>query len=188
MISGGQNGAVTIRNALGAAALVALVALPAAAQTVPAMQTSASEGEKAAATYFTEDSVGDVQLGRLGQQRARNAAVRALASAMVRDHTRTADMGLQVAKAIGDDEARFKAGDDNQIALSHLARYSGAKFDREYVSTLIEAHKADISAAKDTLEFATTPALRSYLQATIAIDTRHLRMAQAAQQQVGTSD
>ena len=152
------------------------------------MKTSASEGEKATATYFTEDSVGDVQLGRLGQQRARNAAVRMLAAAMVRDHTRTANAGLQVAQAIGDDEAQLKAGDDNQIALSHLARYRGAKFDREFASAMVDAHKADISAAKDALEFATTPALRTYLTNTIAIDTHHLQMALAAQQQVGKGE
>ena len=177
-----------MKRVLLAAGLIALVALPVSAQTIPAMKISVSEGEKATATYFTEDSVGDVQLGRLGQQRARNAAVRMLADAMVRDHTRTANAGLQVAQAIGDDEAQLKAGDDNQMLLSRLARYSGAKFDREYVGALIDAHKADISAARDALEFATTPALRTYLQSTILVDTRHLRMAQAARQQVGGAD
>jgi putative membrane protein len=173
------------------AALIALaitLAAPALAQTIPAPKTSASEGEKAAATFFVQDSVGDVQLGMLGLQKARNASVRALARAMVRDHTRTAQAGMRVAQQIGDDEAQLKAGDDNQIALSHLARYSGAKFDAEYVSALVDAHKNDIATARTTLEFATTPALRAYLQDTIAVDTRHLRMAEAAQNEVGKAD
>ena len=166
--------------------ILGLLAAPALAQAVPSMQTSTTAGEKAAATYFTEDSVGDVQLGRLGLAKARDAAVRALAQAMVRDHTRTAYAGLEVARAIGDDEAQFKAGDDNQIALTRLARYTGARFDREYVSTLVDAHKADIAAAEDTLDFATTPVLREYLRTSIAIDKRHLAMAEAAQAKVGT--
>lgn len=173
-----------MKTLIAPAMLVALLAPPALAMaaSVPAMKTSASEGEKAATTFFVEDSVGDVQLGKLGLQKAVNAPVRALAAAMVRDHTRTANAGMQVAKTISDDEVRFKAGDDNQIALSHLARYSGNTFDREYVSALIDAHESDIKTAKDVLEYAKTPALRAYLQKTISTDERHLAMAKLAQQ------
>jgi putative membrane protein len=171
------------------AALVAILAGPALAQTtIPAPKTSASEGEKATATFYVQDSVGDVQLGTLALQKARSAAVRALARAMVRDHTRTAQAGMQVAQQIGDDEAQLKAGDDNQIVLSHLARYAGAKFDREFATAMIDAHKSDIATARTALEFATTPALRTYLRDTIAVDTRHLQMAEAAQQQVCKGD
>jgi putative membrane protein len=173
---------------LVAAGLVAGLAAPALAQSFPSMKTSPAEGEKAAITLFTEDSVGDVQLGQLGLQKARNAQVRALAQAMVRDHTRTAEAGMQLAQQTGDEEAQLKAGDENQVELSHLARYGGAKFDREYVSALVEAHKTDISTAKDALEFATTPAVRSYLRTSIAVDTRHLQMAEAAQAVVGKGD
>ena len=114
--------------------------------------------------------------------------MRALAQTMVRDHTRTALSGMDVARQIADEQAHLKPGDDNQIELSHLARYSGAKFDREYVSALVDAHKSDIQTAHDALEFATTPAVRAYLRTTIAVDTKHLRMAQAAQARVGSGD
>jgi len=177
-----------MNKTLAATALVLLLAAPALARTIAAPKKSVSDGEKAAMTYFVQDSVGDVQLGMLGEQKAQNAAVRALARTMVRDHTRTANAGMQVAQQIGDDEAQLKAGDDNQIQLSHLARYSGVKFDQEYTSALVDAHKNDISTARDALEFATTAALRAYLRDTIAVDTRHLGMAEAAQQQVGKGD
>jgi len=177
-----------MNKTLAATALVLLLAAPALARTIAAPKTSVSDGEKATTTYFVQDSVGDVQLGMLGEQKAQNAAVRALARTMVRDHTRTANAGMQVAQQIGDDEAQLKAGDDNQIQLSHLARYSGVKFDQEYTSALVDAHKNDISTARDALEFATTPALRAYLRDAIAVDTRHLGMAEAAQQQVGKGD
>ena len=171
-----------------AAALAALIAIPALAQGIPSPETSATAGEKATVTLFTEDSVGDVQLGMLGLQKGHNAAVRALARAMVRDHTRTANEGLQAAKLLGADDVQLKAGDENQVELSHLARYSGAAFDREYVSALIDAHKNDIGTAQHALEFTTSPALRTYLRATIAVDRRHLAIAQAVQQQVGKGD
>lgn len=158
-----------------------MLASPAFGQTLSAPNTSASEGEKATTTFFVQDSVGDVQLGMLGLQKARNASVRALARAMVRDHTRTAQAGMRIAQQIGNQDAQLKAGDDNQIILSHVARYSGAKFEAEYISALIDAHKSDIATARSALEFVKTPALRTYLQDTIAVDTRHLQMAEAAQ-------
>ncbi|HEX3549064.1 MAG TPA: DUF4142 domain-containing protein [Candidatus Elarobacter sp.] len=170
------------------AAALALVALPALAQTIPAPKTSVSAGEKATATYFTEDSYGDVQLGELGVQRAHDPAVRALARAMVRDHTRTAEAGMRVARAIGDDDVQAKAGDDNQIELSHLARYQGAQFDREYATAMVDAHKTDIATAKDALEFVQSPELRTYLRDSIAVDSRHLAMAEAARARVGGGD
>ena len=46
---------------------------------IPVLLGAAPAGEKAAATYFTEDSVGDVRLGQLGLQRAHSTAVRELA-------------------------------------------------------------------------------------------------------------
>jgi putative membrane protein len=171
---------------VAAAALVALLWTPASAQTFPSLKISVGEGEQSAITFFVEDSVGDVLLGRLGLQRANDPAVRALAQAMVRDHTRSALAGMDVARQIADEQAHLKAGDDNQIELSHLARYSGAKFDREYAAVLVDAHKSDIQTAHDALEFATTPAVRAYLRTTIATDTRHLRMAEAAQARVGS--
>ena len=171
-----------------AVALVAVLWMPASAQTFPELKTSASEGEQSAIAFFVEDSVGDVQLGRLGLRKANDPSVRSLAQAMVRDHTRTALAGMDVARQIADDQAHLKAGDDNQIELSHLARYSGAKFDREFVGAMVDAHKTDIQTAKDALEFATTPAVRVYLRSTIAVDTRHLRMAEAAQGRVGSGD
>jgi putative membrane protein len=166
----------------GLAAGIALSCACAVAQNaIPPMQTSTQAGEKAIAAYFTQDSIGDTQLGKLGLQKAKNSAVRELASAMVRDHTMSARKGLSVAQTLGDSDVQWKAGDSNQIELTRLSRYSGSQFDREYVKALIEAHKTDISTVKDSLEIASTPALKTYLHQTLSIDQKHLNMAQSAQ-------
>lgn len=145
------------------------------------MKTSVSDGEKAVAAYYTQDSIGDVQLGKLALQKSKNAAVRHLASAMVRDHTMTARDAMQVARQIGDSDVKWKAGDGNQIDLTYLSQYSGPQFDKEFVKAMIDAHKTDISTAKDSLDFASSPALKTYLQKTISVDEKHLHLAQAAQ-------
>ena len=171
------------------AVLALACAVPAGAQpSIPPPDTTVAAGEKAIATFLVQDSVGDVQLGRLGLRKAHNAAVRALASAMVADHTTTAGLGQSVAQQLGAEDAALKPESTNQVDLAHLARYSGSQFDREYVKTLVDAHKSDIGALNDALEFSTDPALRSALRRTLAIDQKHLRMALAAQTAVGSGD
>lgn len=144
------------------------------------MEKSSSDAANAVIKYFTQDSVGDVQLGELGLQRSQNAAVRSLAAAMVGDHTATAREGLAVGKTLGD-APEFKPGDDNTIALAHLLKYSGAEFDREYVKTLIDAHRVDLSTIKDAMEFTGNASLRKYLDKSASIDRKHLQMALSAQ-------
>ena len=167
--------------ALITAALACAGGVAAAQNAIPPMKTSVAAGQKAVATYFTEDSVGDVQLGQLGLQKSRDASVRSLAQALVRDHTMTAGQGMRVAQTIGDDDVQWKPGDDNRLELARLSRYGGAQFDREYVKTLVDAHQTDISTATDALDFVTSPDLRRYLQQTLAVDRKHLKMAQTAQ-------
>jgi putative membrane protein len=173
------------RLTAAAAAAIAFTCVCALAQSaIPQMKTSAADGEKAAATYFTQDSIGDVQLGKLGLEKSKNAGVRNLAAAMVRDHTMTAQAGLRVAKAIGDSDLKWQPGDDNQMVLTRLSRYSGSQFDREYVKALVQAHETDINTAEEALEFTSTPAVKNYLQQTMSVDRKHLRMAQALQSRV----
>jgi putative membrane protein len=170
------------RTILAGAGALTLTCLCASAQNaIPAMNDSISDGQKAVVTYFTQDSIGDVQLGNLGVQKSKNAAVLSLARAMVRDHTATAQNGMRTARSIGAGDVRWKPGDDNVLQLTRLSRYSGAQFDREYIKTLIEAHRIDIGTAQDAMEFVSAPALRTYLQQTLSVDRRHLRMAQSAQ-------
>lgn len=167
---------------------IAATTLAVAGQSsIPPPNPSVSEGEKAAATFLAQDSTGDVELGQLGLRKAVHPSVRALARAMVADHTRTAVLGASVAAHLGAD-AELKPESTNQMDLTHLARYSGARFDREYVTTLVDAHKTDISALKGVLEYATDPSLRAALRSALVVDNKHLRMALAAQQQVGSGD
>jgi putative membrane protein len=173
------------RSVFALAATLCMTAGVAFAQSaLPEMKTSVADGQKAVATYFTEDSIGDAQLGRLGLQKSKDASVRRLASAMVRDHTRTAREGMQVAQQIGASDVQWKPDASTQIDLTALSRYSGAEFDREYVKALIQAHQVDISTVKESQELVTSSALKAYLQNVLAVDQRHLQMAQAAQSQI----
>ena len=173
------------RQSVCIAVALAAVTLPAGAQSAfPPPQTSALAGEKAILKHLVEDSVGDVQLGQLGVAKAHAAAVRAFARAMVADHTRTAQAAIPVAERLGA-EAKIEPDSSNQVDLSHLARYSGARFDREYLKTLIDAHKTDISGIDAALDFTTDPGLRALLRNVRSVDEKHLALATSAQRTLG---
>jgi putative membrane protein len=170
----------TTRFFVAIALVAATVAAAGAQPSMPPPDPSATAGEKAIATYLAEDSVGDVQLGELGIRKAHGAAVRAFARAMVKDHTRTAQAGIAAAQRLGADNAKLEPDSSTQVALTRLARYSGAAFDREYLKTLIDAHKSDIMLIEEALVFTTDPGLRAALTDALSIDRKHLRMAIAA--------
>ncbi|MDB5028323.1 MAG: putative outer membrane protein [Candidatus Eremiobacteraeota bacterium] len=170
----------TTRFFVAIALVAATVAAAGAQPSMPPPDPSAAAGEKAIATSLAEDSVGDVQLGELGIRKAHGAAVRAFARAMVKDHTRTAQAGIAAAQRLGADNAKLEPDSSTQVALTRLARYSGAAFDREYLKTLIDAHKSDIMLIEEALVFTTDPGLRAALTDALAIDRKHLRMAIAA--------
>jgi putative membrane protein len=176
------------RSLCTAVALTVLSAFPAGAQApIPPLETSPLAGEKAIVKHLVEDSVGDVQLGQLGLKMAHAAQVRAFARAMVADHTRTAEAAIPVAERLGAD-AKMEPDSSNQVDLSHLARYSGARFDREYLKTLVDAHKTDISGIDAAMEFTTDPGLRTLLRSVRAVDQKHLALATSAQRAVGGGD
>jgi putative membrane protein len=165
--------------------LTVLTTVTAGAQSpIPTLETSALAGEKAIAKHLVEDSVGDVQLGQLGMQMAHAAPVRAFARAMVADHTRTAEAAMPVAERLGA-AAKMEPDTSNQVDISHLARYRGAQFDREYLKTLVEAHETDISAIDAAMEFTTDAGLRTLLRTVRAVDVRHLALATSAQRSIG---
>ncbi|MDB5042614.1 MAG: hypothetical protein JWN27_3340 [Candidatus Eremiobacteraeota bacterium] len=171
----------TTRFCFALALAAATLATAGAQLSIPPPDPSATAGQKAIATYLAEDSVGDVQLGELGIRKARSAAVRAFARAMVRDHTRTAMAGIAAAQRLGADNTKLEPDSSTQVVLTRLARYSGAAFDREFVKTLADAHKSDITLIVEALVFTTDPGLRAALTDALAIDRKHLRMAIAAQ-------
>lgn len=85
----------------------------------------------------------EVELGNLAQEKAVNPKVKDFGAMMVRDHSKANDelKALAKSKGITLPDALDK---DEQKVKNDLSAKSGAKFDKAYVSNMIDDHKADI--------------------------------------------
>jgi putative membrane protein len=94
-----------------------------------------------------KDGDREVRLGRLAQERASNADVRAFAATMVEKHTVAGTELKRIATRhnVTDDADT----DDDNDAFERLSKLSGAEFDRAYMELMVDEHEKAVSAIED---------------------------------------
>ena len=82
----------------------------------------------------------EVRLGQLAQSKATNAAVKQFGQQMVTDHT---NLQNQLTATVSKSGTRFQPGmnDDDEKEFERLEDLSGADFDREYMTAMIQHHQ-----------------------------------------------
>lgn len=120
----------------------------------------------------------DVAAGKQALAKSKNAAVRAFAEEMVRDHNAVNDQALALVKKLGvtpqdnpTSAALSKAAADE---LQKLSTLSGAVFDREYVANEIAYHRTVNGALRATLiPSAQNGELKTLLEAGLKLFSEH---------------
>lgn len=122
----------------------------------------------------------EVQLGELAQQKAQSQRVKDFGTMMVKDHSK-ANYQLKTLATTKNITLPSTLGADHQKHVDDLNKKSGADFDKDYISMMVDDHKEDIDdfdkASKDTKDadiaaFATKtiPVLRMHLDSANAIN------------------
>jgi len=152
-------------NMLIAAALAA--AVPAAAGAAPAGR-------------FLQDAVagdnGEVEMGRLAQQRGSNPATVDFGRTLERDHAANRQQALQTARQL---RLRVDAGAMKPEARQmrrRLDRLSGPAFDREFARAMVSDHRADIARFQAQARVG-DPATRRFARDTLPHLQHHLQLA-----------
>ena len=120
----------------------------------------------------------DVAAGQQALAKSHNAAVRAFAEEMVRDHKAVNDQALALVKKLNvtpednpTSQALSKAAADK---LAELDKLDGAAFDKAYIDNEVAYHKAVNSALADTLIPAAQNAeLKSLLETGLKLFQEH---------------
>jgi putative membrane protein len=120
----------------------------------------------------------EVELGRLAAERAASAEVKAFGQRMVTDHSKANQQLTQIATSKGL-TLDTKLPAEMQQQRDHLARLSGAEFDRMYMQHMVQDHKKDVSEFEKQAEKGTDPALRTFAQQTLPTLREHLTLAQS---------
>jgi putative membrane protein len=119
-------------------------AAEAPAATGGVMGTSPAEWLQDAA----EKNAAEVQLGQLAAKRAQNPQVKQYAQTMVEEHTKALDELKQLAST-ANVQISNAIDDDHRDLHERLAKLSGAEFDREYISAMIDEHDDTLEMLED---------------------------------------
>jgi putative membrane protein len=125
----------------------------------------------------------EVELGKLAQQKASNADVKAFGAMMVQDHsianTEMKELAKQKRITLPD-----SIGADEQKLKTELAGKIGSEFDKAYVAAMVKDHQEDIKAFEDARKKVKYPEMTAFIDKTLPVLKKHLQAIQKIQQQV----
>lgn len=87
------------------------------------------------------DGNAEVELARMGEQKATSPAVKRFAEMMVADHMKAGDQLKQIAASYNIQPDTSKDNDKHKDAMDKLSKLQGADFDREFMKTMVDDHK-----------------------------------------------
>ena len=128
----------------------------------------------------------EVRLGQLAQSKATNQAVKQFGQQMVTDHT---NLQNQLTATISQNGGQFKPGmtDDHQKEVDRLDKLSGAEFDRQYMTAMVQHHQRDVATFQSQSQSARSNEARQIIAAGLPVLQRHLTMANQIASQVGVT-
>ncbi|WP_295799781.1 DUF4142 domain-containing protein [Mucilaginibacter sp.] len=115
----------------------------------------------------------EVELGKLAQQKGVSKQVKNFGAMMVTDHSKINDFirALAVTKNISIPKA---PGARDHKAIGKLAGKSGKAFDKAYINSMIDDHKADIKLFETAAKKCIDPDVKSFAVKNLPILQEHL--------------
>lgn len=159
-----------MKTLFAAAAVAALLAagpaLAAASKAAESFMQQAQQGNQA-----------EVDLGRIGQDKAQAEAVKGFAAAMVNDHGKSMDQLADIAEDKGV-ELAGKPDAAHQKKAEELQGLSGASFDQAFMAAMVQDHQKAVKQYQDAQKSIDDPEVKAYIDQTLPILQSHLRTAQ----------
>lgn len=155
------------------AVTLAIAAFPAAAQQA---QQSLSRQDRNFVEEATEGGIEEVQLGKLAAERAENDQVKTFGQRMIADHSQANQRLSEIAQRAGLPPAKEPSRSE-QRKTEKLGKLSGAEFDKEYISTMVDDHKKTIDAFEKQAKKGEHAELKTFAQDTLPKLEQHYDMA-----------
>ncbi|MFN3514402.1 MAG: DUF4142 domain-containing protein [Phenylobacterium sp.] len=157
--------------------------------------TSAAVGQTSAATlgantlggYVSNAAIGDmyeIEAGRMAQERAQNADVKAFGQMLVTDHTATSNEMKPLAAAAGE-TAPTEMDERRKGLLDNLRAASAADFDRVFLDQQVAAHQEAITLHRGYADKGEDAQLKAFAGRTVPKLEQHLERARQLQGAAG---
>jgi putative membrane protein len=162
---------------LVAASLFAAATARAGDEKKPAL----GEAEVQAMAKLHHANTMEIDMGKLGGERAKAPEVKRYAQLMVRDHKKADDKLMALAKKSGvtlsaptpKNDAEKKEMEEQMATMTRLKTLEGEAFDREYMAAMVKDHAAALKLISETRPQAKDPGLLGFLKATEPVIKKH---------------
>ena len=126
-----------------------------------------------------QGGMAEVEMGKLAEQKSKNAEVKKFGQMMVKDHGEAGKdlMALAAKKNITlpTDMGAHKSTYDKLNGLS------GADFDKAYVDDMVDDHQKDVSEFQKQANNATDPEVKAFAAKVVPVITKHLETIKGIQ-------
>ncbi len=165
--------------------VVALAAVPLAPIHAQGQISQLSQDSKLI-FQMASSNIMEVRLGQMAQQKATNAAVKQFGQQMVTDHT---NLENQLTGLVSKNGTNFQPAmsKESEAEVSRLEKLSGAQFDQQYMTSMIQHHQTDISTLQSQSQSAKSAEARQMISASLPVLQQHLTLATQVGGQVGAN-
>jgi len=128
----------------------------------------------------------EVAIGKMGQEKAKNADVKKFADRVVTDHTKANEELTRIAKDAGI-SVPDKPDSAHEEKVKHF--HDGAKdFDKEFVHHMVESHTKGVDLFTKASKELKNEKLRSFAEKTLPTLKEHLSMAKQLHEKLGRGE
>jgi putative membrane protein len=133
-----------------------------------------------------KDNIQERVLGRMAEERAQNSDVKDYGKMLVQDH----NAALQKLVALMNKNGMPQPSgmpEERSEAINMLQGMSGASFDKEFMSMMVQDHQKAVSTFEREESTAQNSDVRDYAKSVLPILEKHLKDAQELQSKLETS-
>jgi putative membrane protein len=163
--------------------IVMLFALAFLTPTVALLAQNASSADKHFVSEAAEGGLAEVELGQLAASKASSQSVKDFGQKMVDDHGKAnqelKDCAQKIGVSVPDHISAVEMAEKTK-----LSAYSGAHFDRAYMTDMVKDHRDDIAAFKREAASGQNPEIKEFAAKTLPTLEEHLRLAEQAEREV----
>ena len=150
--------------------------------------TTLTPAERDIAMKIEQAHLGELDVARLATTRTANKDVKDYAEMLIKDHNKALN---SISNMVKDQKATPSAAvpkpSDAQAQMSKMQKLSGAEFDREFMSAMVQGHQKMLSDLNQSLTAVQNNDLKDYIKDLIPDVQKHLDRALEVQKKLTTS-
>jgi len=150
--------------------------------------TTLTPAERDIAMKIEQSHLGEVDLARTAKDRTANKDVKDYAEMLMKDHNKAlTDISNMLKEQKAMPSSPVPKSGDAQAQMSKLQKLSGAEFDREFMSMMVQNHQKTLSDLNQSLTAVQNNDLKGYIKDLIPTVQKHLDRALEIQKKLATT-